>query len=273
MSDTLSEHISAPGTPPVVDDLSVAHGALAGLSDLLDAIAACEDPRLLPTPRLSLPYELAPLSSIKYSHIMLTKLLERASLQPDVTIPAKLIELVEGLRLACNGRGPLNEDLIRRAMPQLQAAQVQLNGLRLALASGQFQNGSDIVVNASLSETAAPARAALPLPPGDAKPYSPPAPRSKVKPSSTTPRKSRRGPRRISKVQIALALLICRAKKASESIRVEDIATEAGCTPQNLYKSPEFQKGWKSAHARRIRHGWKVEGVADCQNDSTLDVG
>lgn len=60
-----------------------------------------------------------------------------------------------------------------------------------------------------------------------------------------------------------------------ESIRVEDIASDpyVACTAQNLYKSPEFMKEYEAAHARRIRRGWKIEGVADCPDDSTLEVG
>jgi hypothetical protein len=92
-------------------------------------------------------------------------------------------------------------------------------------------------------------------------------------PPSNTKQKPTRGPRRISKVQKALVILKYRAKRGSESIRVEDIAAEAGCTLQNLYKSREFKREWESARERRIRRGWKVEGVADCPDDSTLDVG
>jgi hypothetical protein len=96
---------------------------------------------------------------------------------------------------------------------------------------------------------------------------------TKAEASSNTKRKGKRGPRKLSKVQKALVILKYRAKRASESIRVEDIAIEVDCTPQNLYKSLEFQKEWDSARARRIRRGWKVEGVADCVDESTLDVG
>ncbi len=95
---------------------------------------------------------------------------------------------------------------------------------------------------------------------------------SKVEPPSSTKQKTR-GPRRISKVQTALVILKYRASKARESIRVEDIAAEAECSPQNLYKSPVFQKEWGAVRARRIRRGWKDEGVADCLDESTLDVG
>jgi hypothetical protein len=83
--------------------------------------------------------------------------------------------------------------------------------------------------------------------------------------------KRTRSPRRISKVQTAIVILKYRKKRARESIRVEDIAREAGCSVQNLYKSPEFKKDLEAARKTRIRRGWKNEGVADCPDDSTLD--
>ncbi len=86
------------------------------------------------------------------------------------------------------------------------------------------------------------------------------------------PKRARR-PRRISKVQKAIVVLNYRAKNERESIRVEDIAREAECSAQNLYKSLEFKREWDAARARRARRGWKIEGVADCPDDSTLDVG
>jgi hypothetical protein len=85
--------------------------------------------------------------------------------------------------------------------------------------------------------------------------------------------KRARRPRRISKVQRAIAILMYRANRPRQSIRVEDIAKEAECSAQNLYKSPDFKREWDAARARRIRRGWKIEGVADCPDDSTLDVG
>jgi hypothetical protein len=92
---------------------------------------------------------------------------------------------------------------------------------------------------------------------------------SKALPSSGAKQKRPRGPRRISKVQTAIVILKYRAKKERESVRVEDIAEEAKCSAQNLYKSPEFRGALKAVRARRIRCGWKTEGVADCPDDST----
>jgi hypothetical protein len=78
--------------------------------------------------------------------------------------------------------------------------------------------------------------------------------------------------KKLSKIQTAIVILKFRAAKARESIRIDHIANEAGCTPQNLYKSPEFMNEFNSARARRTRRGWKIEGVADCPDDSTMDV-
>jgi hypothetical protein len=115
---------------------------------------------------------------------------------------------------------------------------------------------------------------ASPRPPHrEEKPGAAPAWGTEAKPSSNTKQKRRRAPRQISKVQLAIAILKHRAKNARESIRLDDIAKEAGCTPQNLYKSPDFQSEWRSVRARRIKLGWKIEGVADCLDESTLDVG
>jgi hypothetical protein len=115
---------------------------------------------------------------------------------------------------------------------------------------------------------------ASPRPPHrEEKPGAAPAWGTEAKPSSNTKQKRRRAPRRISKVQMAIAILNFRAKNARESIRVDDIAKEADCTPQNLYKSPDFQSVLKSSRARRYKRGWKIDGVADCPDDSTLDVG
>jgi hypothetical protein len=86
-----------------------------------------------------------------------------------------------------------------------------------------------------------------------------------------TQSKRTRRPRRITKVQKGIVILKYRAKKMTESIRVEDIAAEADCTAQNLYKSPDFKREWESARERRIKRGWKVEGVADCEDESTLN--
>jgi hypothetical protein len=94
----------------------------------------------------------------------------------------------------------------------------------------------------------------------------------KALPSSGAKQKRPRGPRRISKVQTAIVILQYRAKKELESIRVEDIAKEAKCSAQNLYKSPEFMSALKAARAWRIERGWKIEGVADRPDDSTLEV-
>jgi hypothetical protein len=113
------------------------------------------------------------------------------------------------------------------------------------------------------SLTVAKAVEALESLPGD-----PPAGQTKA-----AQRKRTRGPRRISKVQRAIAILTYRKQKRRESIRVEDIAREAECTPQNLYKSPDFKEKWKRACDGRIRRGWKIEGIADCPDDSTLEMG
>jgi hypothetical protein len=96
--------------------------------------------------------------------------------------------------------------------------------------------------------------------------------RSKALPSSGAKQKRPRGPREISKVQKAIVILKFWAKKERESIQVEVIAKEAECSVQNLYKSPEFTRELKAARARRIRRGWKNEGVTDCPDDSTLEV-
>ena len=63
--------------------------------------------------------------------------------------------------------------------------------------------------------------------------------------------------------------------KAVGSIRVEDIADDpyVNCSAQNLYKSPEFRKEWESARERRIKRGWKVEGVADRAGQVNLRRG
>jgi hypothetical protein len=73
-------------------------------------------------------------------------------------------------------------------------------------------------------------------------------------------------------VQKAIVILKYRAKRERESIWVEDIADEVGCSFQNLYKSPEFMNEWRSARTRRIKRGWKTEGIADRPDDSTIDA-
>jgi hypothetical protein len=98
------------------------------------------------------------------------------------------------------------------------------------------------------------------------------SPRRDRQAAAAKPKRTRR-PRQISKVQRAIVILMYRARKPRESIRVEDIAKEAKCSAQNLYKSPVFKREWEGARERRIRRGWKIEGVADCPDDSTLDVG
>jgi hypothetical protein len=119
-----------------------------------------------------------------------------------------------------------------------------------------------------------PSPANSPAPPLESEqPGAAPGLGSKTKSSSSTQRKRTRRPKRISKVQAALVILKYRASKERESIRIEDIAAEAACSPQNLYKSPEFKKEWGSARARRFKRGWKLDGVADCPDESTLDVG
>jgi hypothetical protein len=86
----------------------------------------------------------------------------------------------------------------------------------------------------------------------------------------TSQQKRRRKPRRLSKVHTAIVTLKYRAKLERESIRVQDIADEAGCSFQNLYKSLEFMSEWNSARARRIKRGWKIDGTADRPDDSTF---
>jgi hypothetical protein len=83
------------------------------------------------------------------------------------------------------------------------------------------------------------------------------------------PTKRSRRRRDLSKIQKAIVILQYRARKAGESIRVEEIAAEAGCSPQNLYDSPEFRKVLAAARNLRIRRGWKLDGVADAADDST----
>jgi hypothetical protein len=97
-------------------------------------------------------------------------------------------------------------------------------------------------------------------------PVPPPPSRDQAAGAAAKSKRARR-PRRISKVQRAIVILKYRAMKERESIRVEDIAREAECSAQNLYKSPEFMKELRAARARRIRRGWKVEGVADRPDD------
>jgi hypothetical protein len=91
-------------------------------------------------------------------------------------------------------------------------------------------------------------------------------------PAAAKPKRTRQ-PRQISKVQKAIIILKYRAKRPGASIRVQDIAHEAQCSAQNLYRSDEFKKELGAARARRLRRGWKVEGVADCPDESTLDGG
>jgi len=74
---------------------------------------------------------------------------------------------------------------------------------------------------------------------------------------------------RLSRIQKAIVILQYRAKKKCDSMRVEEIAREAGCSAQNLYDSPEFQRALEIARNRHIRHGWKCDGVADALDDST----
>jgi hypothetical protein len=93
-----------------------------------------------------------------------------------------------------------------------------------------------------------------------------------VTPSKPQPKPTRK-PRRISSIQRAIAILKYRAKHANESIRIQDIAIETGCSFQNLYKSPDFRKEWESAREKRINRGWKVGGIADRPDNSTLDLG
>jgi hypothetical protein len=98
---------------------------------------------------------------------------------------------------------------------------------------------------------------------------------SKATPPAVASQKRTRGPRQISKIQRAIALLKYRAKTKQQSIRIQDIASDSfvACSAQNLYNSPEFMKEYKNARARRFRRGWKVDGVADCPDDSTPDGG
>jgi len=135
------------------------------------------------------------------------------------------------------------------------------------------------LLDRSLAPEAASAPAAPP-PPGDRTPAGPASTGSdgesrgdRQATDVAAESKRTRRPRRISKVQSAIAILLYRRERRRESIRVEDIAKEAKCSAQNLYKSPEFKRFWKAAQAKRIRRGWKIEGVADCPDDSTLDVG
>jgi hypothetical protein len=104
-------------------------------------------------------------------------------------------------------------------------------------------------------------------PPSDAPARTTPATVATQAKGDTSQQKRRRKPRQLSKVQKATVILKYRAKRARESIRVEDIADEVGCSFQNLYKSPEFMNEWKSARARRIKRGWKIDGIADCVPD------
>jgi hypothetical protein len=83
-----------------------------------------------------------------------------------------------------------------------------------------------------------------------------------------SPRRSRHR-KEVSKIQKAIAILLYRVKRSSESIRVEDLAAEAGCTAQNLRRSPEFRRVFREAYDARVRRGWKIEGVADALDDAT----
>jgi hypothetical protein len=85
------------------------------------------------------------------------------------------------------------------------------------------------------------------------------------------PRRSHRI-RRLHLIQKAIVILLDRAKKEGESIRVEEIAAEAGCSAQNLYESPEFRKVLAAARNRRMRRGWKVDGIADALEDPILSA-
>jgi hypothetical protein len=102
-------------------------------------------------------------------------------------------------------------------------------------------------------------------PPGETLPAQPTT--SEIQPES----KRTHRPKVISKIQKAIVILKFRARRQGDSIRVEDIAAESGCSPQNLYKSAEFQQELKRAQAQRVRRGWKIEGIADSAVDSSLD--
>jgi hypothetical protein len=77
--------------------------------------------------------------------------------------------------------------------------------------------------------------------------------------------------RELSKIQLAIAILQYRARRSNESIRVVDIAAQAGCSPQNLRRSAEFQRAYAIMRGQRIRRGWKIDGVADALDDATSD--
>jgi hypothetical protein len=100
----------------------------------------------------------------------------------------------------------------------------------------------------------------------------PPSPGPAATPISenpqSPPRRARRT-RRLSLIQKAIVIVQYRAKRAGESLRVEEIAAEAGCSAQNLYDSPDFRKVLAAARDWRIRRGWKLDGVADALDDST----
>ncbi|HZW31003.1 MAG TPA: hypothetical protein VFF52_09870 [Isosphaeraceae bacterium] len=96
-----------------------------------------------------------------------------------------------------------------------------------------------------------------------------PAPSAASETPQSPPKRSRRR-REVSLIQKAIAILIYRAKRSGESIRVEDIAVEAGCTAQNLRRSPEFRRAFRQARDARVRRGWKIDGVADAADDATL---
>jgi hypothetical protein len=83
--------------------------------------------------------------------------------------------------------------------------------------------------------------------------------------------KQSRRPRKVSKIQLAIAILQYRARRSNESIRVVDVAAQAGCSPQNLRRSAQFQRAYASARNLRTRRGWKIDGVADAIDETTSD--
>jgi hypothetical protein len=86
---------------------------------------------------------------------------------------------------------------------------------------------------------------------------------------TNNPQSPPRRTKRLSLIQKAIVILQYRAKKPGESIRVEEIATQAGCSVQNLYDSPEFRKVLAAARDLRLRRGWKMDGVTDAREDPT----